>query len=387
MSEFFDPRKPAAAFEHATTLVSVLELSGKSWELGASVPGVSRRPLRKIDVRDIGAVVNALEHWKTEASKAGHRVSRVVLGYEAGRDGFWIARTLREHGIEVYVLHPASIAVERRGRRAKTDRIDVDMLLGTLLGWLRDEPRRCTMAAIPSEAEEDMREPGREREALVAFRIKVENQIESQLIRFGVTGFRPRLKKAAQKLEELRTFDGRVLPPRTMEKLRRLLAQHHLLSDQLREIEEARQRVVTVVNPDHIERMIQVLSKIVGVGVETATALVHEVFSRRFRDRRALAAFVGLTGTPFNSGGSRREQGISKNGNPRMRRMITQLMWRWLKFQSGSALARWFEERTGGAKGRIRKIMAIALARKLLVALWRYVESGTIPEGARLAGA
>jgi transposase len=385
MSVPFDPRKSATAFDHTSTLVIVVELSGKSWELGASVPGVSRRPLRKIDARDIGGVSKIIGQWKTEASKAGHSVSRVVLGYEAGRDGFWLARALREQEIEVYVMHPASIAVERRGRRAKTDRLDVDMLLGALLGWLRGEPRRCTMAPIPTEAEEDMREPGREREALVAARLKVENQIGSQLIRFGIEGFNPRLKKAAQKLEDLRRPDERPLPPKTMEKLRRLMAHHALLSQQMKEIEVARQQVVTVTGPDRIERMIQLLAHIVGLGVETATVLVHEVFSRRFRNRKALAAFVGLTGTPFNSGGSTREQGISKNGNPRVRRIVTQLMWRWLKFQPGSALARWFEARTGGAKGRIRKIMAIALARKLLVALWRYVEDGVIPEGVRLA--
>ncbi len=387
MTEMFDPRKPATAFDHTTTLVMVLELSGKSWELGASVPGVSRRPLRKIDVGDIGTVIKAIEQWKNEAGKAGHMVSRVVLGYEAGRDGFWIARALREHGVEVYVMHPASIAVERRGRRVKTDRIDIDLLLRTLLSWLRGEPRACTMAPIPSEAEEDMREPGREREALVAFRLKIENQIGSLLIRFGIDDFRPRLKKAAQKLEALHTFDDQPLPPKTMEKLRRLMVQHRLLSDQMMEIEAARQQVMTIVDPNRIERMIQLLVRLVGLGVETATALVHEVFSRQFRDRKALAAFVGLTGTPFNSGGSTREQGISKNGNPRVRRIITQLMWRWIRFQPDSALARWFEERTGGAKGRIRKIMAIALARKLLVTLWRYVESGVVPEGARLAAA
>ena len=184
MSELFNPRTPATAFDHTTTLVTVLELSGKSWEMGGSVPSVSRRPLRKIDTRNIGAVIKTIEQWKSEANKGGSPVSRVVLGYEAGRDGFWIARALREHGIEVYVMHPASIAVERRGRRVKTDRIDVDLLLRTLLSWLRGEPRACTMAPSPSEAEEDMREPGREREALVAFRLKIENQIGRLLIRF-----------------------------------------------------------------------------------------------------------------------------------------------------------------------------------------------------------
>jgi transposase len=383
----FDPRMPATAYDHVTTIVAVLELSGKSWLFGAVAPGVGRRSKRSIEARDVGGVVKALEQLKVEAGKAGFPVTRVVLGFEAGRDGFWIARALQREGIEVYVMHPASIAVERAGRRAKSDRIDLDILLGTLLGWLRGEPRRCTMAPIPTEAEEDMREPGRRREAIVAARLKVENQIGSLLIRFGIADFKPRLKKAEQKLAELKTVDGRPLPQNTMDSLQRLMAQQRLLSQQLKEIETARSQVVAAANPDRVEKMIQTLVAIVGLGVETATVLAQEVFARKFRDRKALASFLGLTGTPYNSGGSRREQGISKKGNPRVRRIITQLTWRWIKFQPESVLARWFHERVGGAKGRIKKIMAIALARKLLVALWRFVETGEIPQGARLTAA
>ena len=387
MTEAFDARKPATAFDHTTTLVVVLELSGKSWQLAASVPGISRRPVRTVPVGDLAQVLKAIGLWKAEASKARQEVRRVVVGYEAGRDGFWIARALRQEGIEVYVLHPASIAVERRGRRAKTDRIDLDMLLGTLLGWLRGEPRRCTMASIPTAADEDMREPGRERETIIAARLRIENQIGSLLIRYGITGFKPRLKKAMQALAELRTPDGATLLPKTVERLKRLMDRHRLLSAQLKEIELARQAVVAVPDPSRLEKMIQLLARIAGLGVETATTLVHEVFSRRFRSRQALAGFVGVTGTPFNSGGSTREQGISKNGNPRVRRMLSQLTWRWLKHQPDSALSRWFHARTGGAKGRIKTIMAMALARKLLVALWRYVETGVIPDGVRFAAA
>jgi transposase len=387
MSVSFDPRKSATAFDHDSTLATVLELSGKTWLLGAVAPGVSRRPRKSIATRDLGAVAKAIEGWKGEASKAGRTVSRVVLSFEAGRDGFWIARALIKLGVEVYVMHAASISKEQRGRQAKTDRTDVDLLLTRLLGWLRGEPRHCTMAAIPSEAEEDMREPGRRREALVSARLKVENQIGSLLIRFGIADFRPRLKKAIEKLAELRTVDDRPLPPNTMDSLRRLMAQHRLLSEQLKEIEAARQEVVTIGDPDRIQRMIRLLVAVVGLGVETATTLVHEVFSRTFRDRKAVAAFVGLTGTPYDSGGSKREQGMSKNGNPRVRRILTQLMWRWTKHQPDSALTQWFIARTGGAKGRIKKIMAMALARKLLVALWRYVETGVLPEGVRLAAA
>ena len=387
MSEAFDPRKSATAFDQASTVVVVLELSGKSWRVGASVPGVSRRPLRQLEARDLGGVLKAIEQWKGEAGAAGCEVKRVVVGYEAGIDGFWIARALRERGVEVYVIHPASVAVERRGRRAKTDRIDVDILLRALLGWLRGEPCHCTMAPIPSEAEEDMREPGRRREALTAARLKVENQMRSLLVRYGVVDFRPRLKKASEHLDKLCAIDGRPLPPNTKASLDRLMAQHRLLSGQLKEIETARERVVAVTDPDRMERMILALARLVGLGVETATTLVHEVFSRRFRDRKALAGFVGMTGTPYDSGGSTREQGLSKNGNPRVRRMLMQATWRWLMFQPQSALAQWFVARTAGAKGRMKTIMAVALARKLLVALWRLAEDGVVPEGARLAAA
>jgi transposase len=387
MSEMFNPRAPATAYDHHTTIVAVLELSGKSWLFGAVAPGVARRTKRSFEARDVDGVVRALEQLKAESAKAGFQAARLVLGYEAGRDGFWIARALQQAGIEVYVMHPASIAVERRGKRAKTDRLDVDLLLTTLIGWLRGEPGRCTMSPIPTEEEEDLREPGRRRETLVQARLKVENQIASLLIRYGIKAFKPRLKSAEQKLDELRTFDGRPLPANTMNSLRLLMAQHRLVSAQLKEIEEARQQVVDVVEPNRLQLMILTLARVVGVGVETATVIVCEVFSRFFKDRRALAAFVGLTGTPYNSGGSSMEQGISKNGNPRVRRMLSQLAWRWLIHQPESALAQWYQARLGGAKGRMKKILIVALMRKLVIALWRLVETGEVPAGVRLAAA
>jgi transposase len=284
-------------------------------------------------------------------------------------------------------MHPASIPVERRGRRVKTDRIDIDMLLRTLLAWLRGEPRVCSMVRIPSEAEEDMRRPERERERLVSERVALENRIENLLCLHGVADFKPRLKKAAARLDELRSYTGEPLPPRKMDELKRMMVRHGVLSDQLKAIEVAREQVVTAAEPDHAAQQIKMLALLYGLGLGTATGLTREVFCRTFHDRKAIASFVGLTGTPFNSGGSEREQGISKNGNPRVRRLLMQLTWRWLRFQPDSALSCWFAERTAGAKGRIRKIMAVALARKLLVALWRYVETGELPPGVRLAAA
>jgi transposase len=278
-------------------------------------------------------------------------------------------------------MHPASIPVERRGRRAKTDRIDLDMLLRTLLAWLRGEPRVCTMVRIPSEAEEDMRRPERERERLVSERIALENRIENLLCLHGVVGFQPRLKKAAERLDELRSYTSAPLPPRLSEELKRLMTRHRLLSEQIKEIEAAREQTAMAVAPDRAAQKIQMLARLVGLGLATASGLTRELFCRSFADRRALAGFVGLTGTPFNSGGSEREQGISKSGNARIRRSLLQLAWRWLRWQPQSELSLWFMERTGGAKGRIRKVMIVALARKLLVALWRYVQTGVLPAG------
>lgn len=375
----------AATFEHDSTLVVALELSGKTWQVGAVVPGIARRPQRGLPAGDLAGLLRVVEGWRAEARKAGCVVGRVVLIYEAGRDGFWIARCLLAQGIEVQVVHPASIPVPRRRRRAKTDRIDIAMLLRTLLAWLRGEPHVCSMVRIPSEAEEDMRRPGRERERLVSERVQLENRITSLLCLHGVAGFKPRPRKAMQQLEELRGFAGAPLPEKTMAELRRLMARHRLVSDQLKELEAERAEVVKVVAPERVERMIQLLAYIVGLGVETATLLVHEMFCRPFRDRRRVASLAGLTGTPFQSGGMDREQGISKSGNPRVRRILMQLAWRWLRFQPQSDLSLWFVERTAGAKGRLRKVMIVAMARKLLIALWRYLETGELPAGARTA--
>lgn len=387
MSETFEPSNGAAAFDHDSTLVVALELSGKSWEVGAVLPGVARRPRRRLAPGDVAGLEKMLAGWRSEAARAGHPVRRVVLIYEAGRDGFWIARALVARGIEVQVVHPASIPVPRRRRRAKTDRIDLDMLLRTLLAWLRGEPRVCTMARIPDVAEEDARRPSRERQRLIDERLELENGIDGLLCLHGVTGFKPRLKKAMERLEALSDAGGAALPAHTMAELRRLMARHRLASQQIKEIEAERDRVMTVAKPDRAERMIQLLARIHGLGVETATVLVREVLCRSFRDRRKLASYVGVTGTPFHSGAMTREQGIDRHGNARARRILVQLAWRWLRFQPDSKLTQWFHDRTGGAKGRIRMVMIVALARKLLVALWRYVETGEVPAGARLAAA
>lgn len=388
-------RQATVTFDHDSTLVIAMELSGKSWIIAAAVPGVDRRPKKTIAVGDVEGMMAAVTSWQTEAARAGKSVMRIVACYEVGRDGFWIARELISHGVEVQVMQPSSIPVERRHRRAKTDRIDVELLLRTLLAWLRGEPRVCTMVAIPTPEEEDARRPTRERERLVGDRLRLENQLESIQARFGIAGLNPRRRDAATRLEALTDRQGSPLPPHTMNEMRRLLARHAQIGAQIKEIEDTRDDALAaaagdVANPNAgAIRMIALLVAIYGIAAETATILVVECLYRDFRNVRAVGSYAGLTGTPYDSGGSRREQGISKNGNPRLRKCLLQLAWRWLRLHPDHSLSRWFRDRTkGAAKGaRIRKVMIVALARKLLVLLWKLVKIGVIPPDIRLKAA
>lgn len=393
MSKAFELRKPTTTFEHESTLVAALELSGKSWLVSAAIPGVERRPKKTVRVGDIDGVMAILSGWREAAARAGKEVTRVVVSYEAGRDGFWIARELIAFGIEVYVMQAASLPVDRRHRRAKTDRIDVELLLRTLLAWLRGEPRVCSMVAVPTPEEEDARRPTRERERLIAERRRLENQMESIWARFGISGFNPRRQDAATRLEALGDRQGRPLPPHTRNELRRLLALHGLVETQIRQIEGAREAALTAASAapevtDDVTKMILLLMGIPGIAANTATILVVECLARSFPNARAVGSYAGLTGTPFASGGSQREQGISKIGNPRLRTCLIQLAWRWLRLHPDHALSRWFRERTGGAaKGRLRKVMIVALARKLLILLWKLASDGVVPEGLHLKAA
>jgi transposase len=270
--------------------------------------------------------------------------------------------------------------VSREQRRAKTDRLDTEMLMRALLGWLRGEPGHCRMVAIPTIAQEDARRPGREREGLVAERTRLTNTIKAELALWGIQGFKPGLRKAAEHLEALRTVEGEPLPPNTLARLHRLLKRRTLISDQIKAIELAAAQAIER-DPTGPNAMVLLLAQIKGIGLETAQMLVQEVLSRNLRDRRAVARYAGLTGTPDESGSKRREKGISKAGNPRVRRSLIQLAWRLLMFQPDAALVRWYRERTAGGKGAIKKTMIVALARKLLIALWSYATAGVMPEG------
>ena len=379
MTKPYDLSKPLVTFDHDSTLVAVLEMSGTSWLVAAIIPGVERRPLQKLPV-DEHRLLGLLERWQGEAQQRGKTISRIVLAYEAGRDGFWLARWLQARGIEVYVIHPTSIAVSREARRAKTDRLDTGMLMRALLGWLRAEPDSCRMVAIPSMMDEDERRPGREREQLVTERTRVINRIKSILARLGIRGFKPGFARAAERLADLRTAEGEPIPPQTRRELGRALERLQLLKQQIREIETQRKEATaTALSQPHA--MIRRLASLRGIGLETAEMLVREVLSRNLRDRRALARFVGLTGTPDESGAKRRQKGIAKAGHRRVRCAMIQLAWRVLQFQKDSALAHWYRQRVAGASGSGRKTFIVALARKLLIALWRFVNTGEVPHG------
>ena len=375
-----DLSRSLMALDQDRTLIGVIELSQASWLVAGVVPGIERHPLKKL-APDQDALLRLLHRWRDEAIKAGRTIVRITVAFEAGRDGFWLARWLRAHGIETYVIHPVSVPVSRENRRAKSDRLDTELLKRAFLGWLRGEPCHCSMATIPTLEEEDAKRPSREREGLVGERTRIVNRMKGCLARLGIRSFKPTLRKAPEHLQTLRTPEGASLPPNTCAELRRDMARLRFVMEQIREIEVAQiDRLER--EPDHgPHAMILMLARIVGVGIETADMLVHEVLHRNFRDRRAVARYAGLTGSPDESGQKRREKGLAKAGNARVRRGMIQLAWRFLLFQKDSVLARWYRARTEDDRGGTRKSMIVALARKLLIALWRFATTGQTPEG------
>ncbi len=375
-----DLSRSLAALDQDSTLIAVIEMSQASWLVGAIVPGVERHPLKKL-APDAEALLRLLQRWGEEASRAGRRIARIALAYEAGRDGFWLARWLRVRGVEAHVIHASSVAVSREHRRAKTDRLDVNLLQRAFLGWLRGERGHCSMAAIPTLEAEDGRRPSREHEALVGERTRLINRMKSALARLGIRDFRPNLRKAAERLAALRTPEGVALPPNTLAELRRDMARLQLVKEQIKEIEHARLERLREPPEEPAQAMLARLTRVVWLGIETADVLVHEVLVRNLRDRRAVARYGGITGAPDESGARRREKGLARSGNARVRRVVLQLAWRFLLFQKESALVKWFHARTADGRMATRKTMILALARKLLIALWRLATTGEVPQG------
>ena len=383
MPKFNDLSRSLVAFDQDSTLVAVIEMSSASWLVGGLVPGLSREPRKKLSP-DPQALLRLLHQWCAEAAKAGHAIERICVAYEAGRDGVWLARWLRDQGIEAHVIHPTSIPVSREHRRAKSDRLDLALLQRGFLGWLRGERKHCSMVAIATREEEDGKRPLRERESLTAEATRLVNRMKSLLAVHGIRNFNVKLKKAGEKLSALKTAAGEALPPEALAELQRTFERLRLAKQQIAEIDARQERRLEEAPQAGLNPMILILARVFGVGQMTAEALVREVLYRPMRDRRAVARYAGLTGSPDESGKKRREQGLAKAGNGRVRRMLIQLAWRLLRHQPESALVKWYRERTADGRGDTRKVMIVALARKLLVAFWELVTTGKVPEGMKL---
>jgi len=376
------PTYCAADFDR--TLILALEVSEKSWVVAAHVPGLRGSKIRHTLSPTAEALLDAVGTYRARAARAGRNIDRVVLVYEAGYSGFWLARWLARHDVDTFVIQPSSVPVDRRARRAKSDGIDAELLLRTLLAWLRGEPRVCSMVPIPTEVDEDARRCVRERQDLLGERVAIANGIASILATLGARGYDPLRRDRRQRLGDVRTALGSPLPPRAKARIERMLDRLELVLTQIAALERQRDAVLDEAAPGDAERMIQRLVRLRGIGVQSATLLVREAFVRPFANGKALGAYAGLSPTPYSSGGTEREQGIGRSGNARLRSTLVELAWIWQRYQPGSAIVGWFRDRLGGGARRQRKVMVVALARKLLIALWRLATQGVVPDGAAL---
>jgi len=383
MPKFDDLSRSLVALDQDSTLIAVIELSRSSWLVGAIVPGLEREPLKKLTA-DAQALLGLLHQWRDQAVASGHPIARICVAYEAGRDGFWLARWLRGRGIECHVIHPTSVSVSREHRRAKSDRLDLGLLKRSFLGWLRGEKRHCSMVAVPTREAEDGKRPLRERERLVGDATRLVNRIKGLLALHGIANFNARAKAAAHRLRALHTAEGEPLPPNTLAELLRAIERLQQIQTQIAAIEAAQRQRLKEAPGAGPHPMIGLLARVRGVGIATAELLVREALSRHLRDRRAVARYAGLTGVPDESGSKRREQGLAKAGNARIRRALIQLAWRFLQHQPDSALAGWFRQRTQDGRSTTKKTMIVALARKLLIALWQLATTGVVPAGVHL---
>jgi transposase len=390
-------RLRAAVREEDSFLFLALELSKSAWLIAVSAPASEKVSKYSVAAADVAALLGLLARLKAQAERSCHGPVQVVSIHEAGLDGFWVHRMLVANGVESHVVDAASIAVDRRNRRVKTDRIDVEKLLRTLMGWARGERRICSMVRPPNPMDEDERRLTRERGILVTERTRHSNRIKGLLATQGVFGFEPLHKNRRRRFDELKQWNGQPLPPRLRTELVRELDRLELVIAQLASLEAERDqalqarrtavRSTTTAPSSGTASAGEVggqLLRLRAIGPEIASVLSLEAFYRSFNNRREVAAYSGLAPSPWKSGGIDVEQGISKAGNARLRTTMVQLAWLWLRHQPGSALSRWFYERIGNKRGKIRRITIVAVARKLLVALWRYVTQGVVPEGAEL---
>lgn len=376
---------PTAIRTHIGAIFVSLELSRSNWLVTSLSPGKGEKMSKhSVTASDVAGLMKLFAELKRKVEVRTGQVYPIITIQEAGLDGFWLHRVLQQEGIESHVVDPASIATPRRHRRAKTDRLDGETLLRTLLAFKRGEPRVCAMVVAPSPEEEDRRRLCRERRTLIAERITHVNRIKGLLFAQGISDYKPLRRDRRARLEALRTGDGRELPSHLKAQIGRELDRIELLVDQIKVVEAGQEALLAaaknVTGKHGTPEPVAMLLALKGVGANFAAVLWSEAFYRQFSNRRQVAAYAGLAATPWQSGGIRHEQGVSKAGNPRLRTTMIQLAWLWIRHQPQSALTRWFKERS--QQGRKRAI--VALARKLLVALWKYVTAGVVIEGASM---
>ena len=379
MTYFSGPDAPAAT-DYATVYIA-WELSKADWKLGVLLPGAQQMSHLTVKGGDLAAASARLAAARAKAAKSGLPV-RILSCYEAGFEGHWLHRWLESQGIVSHEVDPSSIEVNRRARRAKTDRIDLARIMRAFLAHLRGEPLACSIVHVPTSEEEDDKRPSRERERLLKERTAHTNRIKALLHAQGIRDAKPLARDFLRSLKDLRTGDGRTLPPRLAAEIVREHERLVVVDRQIAAIEAQSKAECQKAAPGSSTAKIVQLAKLKGLGITDGRVLVKEVFYRCFDNRRQVGACVGLTGTPYSSGEEERDQGISKAGNRRARTAAIELAWRWTRWQPDSELTRWFRARVGDGKGRVRRIAIVALARKLMVALWRYLETGLVPSGA-----
>jgi transposase len=379
---------PVAIQTELTAIFVSLELSRKTWLVTSLSPGAGEKMSKHtVPADDVAGLLMLFAELKRKAEARTGRTFPIVAIQEAGLDGFWLHRLLESEGVESYVVDPASIATSRRRRRAKTDRIDGESLLRALMAFKRGEPRVCAMAKPPTPEAEDIRRVGRERKTLINERTQHINRIKGLLFSQGVHDFEPLARDRRKALEELKTGDGRPLPVHLKTQIARELDRLELLLDQIKAVEAERDALLAEAKAEpNVDGGTPpagaVLLNFKGIGPEFASVLWLEGLYRNFDNRRQVAAYAGLAPTPWQSGSINREQGLSKSGNSRLRLALIELAWLWLLHQPDSAPSLWFKQRMAANNGARKKPTIVAMARKLLVALWKYVKFGDTIQGA-----
>jgi transposase len=368
------------------TAYIAIELSTSIWLVGTRLPGAVKSRMHRIAAGDTEALLTLIGDLRARPANGDDQITNLACCFEAGRDGFWLHRLLTANGVPTYVVEPTSILVNRRARRAKTDRLDAEGLLRVLAAYVTGDHQVCSMVRVPTPEEEDAKRPHREREHLVQERTRFENRILALLATQGIRE-RPSLRTWQRDLDALQTGDGRAMPAHLLAELHRLRRRLILTMELIREIDAERAALQAAAPDEAAAQKIAALQRIRGIGENFAAVLVREVLYRPFSNRKQLASYVGLTPTPYQSGTMDRDRRIARSGNPRARTTMVQLAWLWLRYQPDSALAAWFRARVGTLQGRTRRIAIVAMARKLLIALWRYVETGQVPDGVAMRAA